>query len=179
MPRSGSRGQEEGIRPITMISISHAAPPSSRTTSSPATASLTWRRAGEFTMTARGKLAISCVRSDCKLVRPVLTIHDVFGSDRSSRNANVRSFVHSSIRPSVRSVETCRELSIFIILAQIFKLTSCALSEINQSTQRAVREQSESYYSIKIRVNTVGASKYCVLLLLTNKIISALPSARR
>ena len=31
------------------------------------------------------------------------------------------------------------------------------------STQRAIRERSESTQSIKIRVNTVGVFKYCVL----------------
>ena len=40
-----------------------------------------------------------------------------FGSDRSSRNANV----------FVRSVQTCLELSIFIIQAQIFELISSNL----------------------------------------------------
>ena len=39
---------------------------------------------------------------------------------RSSRKANVRPFVCSF----VRSVQVCLELSIFIILAQTFKLTS-------------------------------------------------------
>ena len=57
---------------------------------------------------------------------------NLFGSVRSSRNANLRSFVQVRL-----------ELLIFIILAQILKLTSCALSEINQSTQRVIREQSE------------------------------------
>ena len=38
-----------------------------------------------------------------------------------------------------------------------------------ESTQRAIREQSERTQSIKIRVNTIGAYKYCVLLAEKNK----------
>ena len=60
------------------------------------------------------------------------------------------------VRPSVRPVQTCLEQSIFIILGQI-------LREHSESTQRAIREQSVITQSIKIRVNTVGAYKYCVL----------------
>ena len=69
----------------------------------------------------------------------VLFIFLLFGSDRSSRNADLRS--------SVRSVQTCLEQSIFIILAQIFKLSvrnRSAVSEHSESNQRALREQSES-----------------------------------
>ena len=46
-----------------------------------------------------------------------------FGSDRSSRSHNVR--------PSVRPVQVCLKLSIFILLNQIFKLTSCALQAVS------------------------------------------------
>ena len=55
----------------------------------------------------------------------------VFGSDRSSRNADVLSFVRSF----GCSVQVCLEQSIFIFLGQ-----------------RAIRELSESTQSIKIRV---------------------------
>ena len=48
----------------------------------------------------------------------------IFGSDRSSRGHNVRS--------SVRLVQVCLKLSIFIILTQIFKLTSCELQAVSQ-----------------------------------------------
>ena len=81
-----------------------------------------------------------------------------FGSDRSSRSHKVRAFV--------RSVQTCLEQSIFIILAQIFKHSvrnKSAVREHSESTQRAIREQSESNQRIKIGVNTVRAFKYCVL----------------
>ena len=74
---------------------------------------------------------------DCISVRGIK--HVVFGSDRSSRSHYVCS--------SVRSVQTCLELSFFIILAQIFKLSvrnESAVSEHSESTQRALREHSES-----------------------------------
>ena len=63
----------------------------------------------------------------------------LFGSDRSSRNVNLRLFV--------RSCQTCLEQSIFIILAQIFKQSvrnKSAVREHSESTQRALREHSES-----------------------------------
>ena len=79
--------------------------------------------------------------------RYLAVLHLIFGSDRSSGNANLRSLV--------RSVQVCLEQSIFIILAQIFKQSvrnKSAVSEHSESTQRAIREQSESNQSIKIRV---------------------------
>ena len=66
------------------------------------------------------------------------------------------------VRMFVYPVQTCLEQSIFIILAQIFKQTvrnKSAVSERSESTQSVVREQSEH----QIRVNTVGAFKYCVV----------------
>ena len=70
----------------------------------------------------------------------------VFGSDRSSINANLRSSVRSFVCP----VQTCLEQSIFIFLGQS-----------NQSTQRTLREQSKSNKeSLKIGV---GAYRYFVL----------------
>ena len=83
---------------------------------------------------------------------------NLFGSDTSSRNANLRL---SFLRPSV---QTCLEHSIFIILTQIFKQSvrnKSAVSEHSESTQRAIREHSEhqnkSQYSRSL--------KYCVLLI--------------
>ena len=52
------------------------------------------------------------------------------------------------------------------------KSTQRALRENSESTKKALiehREQSVSTQSIKIRVNTVGAFKYCVLLSLKAK----------
>ena len=75
----------------------------------------------------------------------------LFGSDRRSRSANVSA--------SVRSVQTCLEQSIFIILAQIFKQSvrnKSAVSEHSESTQRAISEhQNKSQYRRSL--------KYCVL----------------
>ena len=54
----------------------------------------------------------------------------------------------SLVRSSVRSVQTCLEQSILIILAQIFKQSvrnKSAVSEHSENTQRALRERSESY----------------------------------
>ena len=46
---------------------------------------------------------------------------------------------------SVRPVQVCPELSIFIILAQIFKLTSCELQAVSQwSVPQSVSQQSVS-----------------------------------
>ena len=39
--------------------------------------------------------------------------------------------VTMSVRSSVRSVQTCLELSIFIFLTQIFKLTLCELQAVS------------------------------------------------
>ena len=93
------------------------------------------------------------VRHDLKVlfdyVRKYLKFSHFWLSDRSPRNADVRSFV--------RSVQVCLEQSIFIILAQIFKQSVRNKSAVSEHTQRALREHSESTQSIKIRVNTVGA----------------------
>ena len=66
------------------------------------------------------------------------------------------------IRSPVRPVQVCLELSFFIFLAQIFK--------------QSVSSPSMSTQSIKIRVNTVGAFKYCVLfsqsLLVVRQLVS-------
>ena len=73
------------------------------------------------------------------------------------------------MRPSVHPVQVCLDQSIFITLAQIFKQSvrnKSAVSEQSGSTQRALRGHSESTQSIKIRVNKVGAYKYCVLLII-------------
>ena len=65
-------------------------------------------------------------------------------------------FVRSFVRLFVRSCQVCLVQSIIIILAQIFKQLVRKKS--------AVSEHSGSTQSIKIRVNTIGAYKYCVLL---------------
>ena len=51
----------------------------------------------------------------------------IFGYDRSSRNANLRSFVCSS----VRSCQTCLEQSIFIFLAQISPRSISGFSQVS------------------------------------------------
>ena len=56
----------------------------------------------------------------------------VFGSDRSSVNAN--------LRPSVRSVKTCLELSIFIFLSQV---SLRSVSGQSQVSLRSVSGQSQ------------------------------------
>ena len=113
----------------------------------------------------------------------------LFGSDRSSIKANLCS--------SIRSVQVCLEQSIFIILAQIFKQSvrnkstvnehsksiQRALREHSESTQRELREHSErtqkanrqqsvSTQSIKIKGNTVGAFKYCILFSIMSALLS-------
>ena len=62
-----------------------------------------------------------------------------FGSDRSSRNADLRPFVRSSVRFNL----------------QIFKQSV--------GNKSAVSEHLESTQIIQIRVNAVGAYKYLVL----------------
>ena len=70
----------------------------------------------------------------------------LFGSDRSSRNANVCSeittfCVRKSPPSSVRSFLICQELSIFIFMAQIyFKSTQRVLREHSESTQMTLIE---------------------------------------
>ena len=55
---------------------------------------------------------------------------NIFGSDRSSTSHHLRLFVHSSIR----LVQVCLELSIFIIITQIVTLTSCELQAASQQS---------------------------------------------
>ena len=62
-----------------------------------------------------------------------------FGSDRSPRKANLRSFV--------RSFHICLEQSNFIFLAQFFKQSvrnQSAVNEHSESTLKALIENSES-----------------------------------
>ena len=61
------------------------------------------------------------------------TVKNIFGSDMSSRNANVR------LRSSVRLVQTCLEQSIFTFLGQ---RAIRALKEPSEDFQGAYREQS-------------------------------------
>ena len=82
-----------------------------------------------------------------------------------------------SVRLSVHLAQSVQEHRVCIFQAQIFQKSvrnKSAVSKHSESSQRvvreqsvsskrAVREQSVSTQSIKIRVNIVGAYKYCVL----------------
>ena len=76
-------------------------------------------------------------------------------------------------RVSQQSVSTQRALralrepseSTLRALREHSKNIQRALREHSESTPRETKEQSESNQSIKIRVNTVGAFKYCVLFI--------------
>ena len=78
----------------------------------------------------------------------------IFGSDRSPRNADVRSSVSN----------LSRAVNLHLSGSNLQAIWKESVSQQSVSSQRALRRQSVSTQSIKIRVNTVGAFKYCVLL---------------
>ena len=56
------------------------------------------------------------------------------------------------VRASVRPVQVCLELSIFIFIGQSHLRAITALRTQSENTHRAIREHSERNKSIKIRV---------------------------
>ena len=98
---------------------------------------------------------------DCDSLSSCRSQKWIFGSDRSSINSDL----HPSVRPFGSSLSI--EPSIFIFLGQILKQSirnQWADSEHLESTQKALRVKAFNTQSFKIRVNTFGAFKYCVLL---------------
>ena len=95
-----------------------------------------------------------------------LQVYFVFGSDRSSRCHNVCPSVCPSVRHNM--LKSTQSASFWLRSSS----NQSGISQQSVSTQRAlrehsdVREHSESNQSIKIRVTTIGAYKYCVFLLL-------------
>ena len=61
------------------------------------------------------------------------------------------------VLPFVRSVQICLELSIFIFLAQIFKLTSYELQSVSQQSISRSAVSQQSFNSHSVSHHTVGA----------------------
>ena len=99
-------------------------------------------------------------------------IHYLFGSNRSPRSHNLCAsvcpfssnlFIFINLHLSNSDLQANFMCNVRDQSEQS-ESNQRAIREQSESNKRAIREQSNSYKSTKIKVNTVGASKYCVLL---------------